>query len=262
MQSAIKSFFISTWLVLIIVFIGWSYARYKGLSTPPKTPLPHAFFTDLNDFSVIAYPKADPNDEIHALALLKEVASQNPSVIIWIDARPRRDGTLVIARDEQEAETAPTLEEALKHFPRHKLILNIRGHRPGLIPTLISLLEKEGVTERTLIQSPEDGFLSEIRKDKPLWVFGTSLAQATKLIMLSSIGLESLSPIRGDVLVIDEERATWRMTDRAFKEASRRGLRVFAGPVNTEEQARKLQKQGAKGVLVSDPQLITTLLKN
>lgn len=260
MKAAIKSFLLMTGLVLIIAFFGWSYLRYRALSTPPKPPIEHAFLKELGEFSIIAYP-----DPAHAsnLGFLEEAAKLSTSVILWINVRPRiEDGTLVLARDPKETPEAPTLTEALERISQHRLIINVQGHRPGLIPNLISIIEKASASDRILIQSPEDGFLSEMRAERPLWLYGTSLAQVTQLIMLSSIGLQPVAPLRGDVLVVENEDVVGRLNDRALGEAIRRGMKIFAGPMKNKEQATEFHKRGVNGVLISDPSLISELLQS
>jgi len=257
-KAAIKSFLYLTAIVLIIAFFGWSYVRYRALSTPPKPPIEHAFLKSLGERAVIAYPAPSRATD---LGFLEETAKLSSSLILWINIRPRiADGTLVLARDPKETSEAPTLTEALERFPQHRLILNVQGHRPELISSLVSTIENVGAAHRILIQSPEDGFLSDMRAERPFWLYGTSLAQVTQLIMLSSIGLQAMAPIRGDVLVIENEGVMMRLNDRALNEAIRRGLKIFAGPMKNKEQAIEFHKRGITGILVSDPDLISELL--
>lgn len=260
MRSAIKSFLLLTWVVLIIAFFGWSYVRYRTLNAPQKPPHEHAFLKNLGSLAVVAYP--DPN-AAPDIGFLENAATLSSSVILWVDVRPRiEDDTLVLARDPKETPNAPALADVLERFPHHRLILNIRGHNPNLIANLISIIEGANASDRILVQSPEDGFLTDMRNEKPLWLYGSSLVRVTQLIMLSSIGLQSLAPLRGDVLVVESESVVSRLSDRAIGEAVRRGSKIFAGPMKNKEQALEFHKRGVTGILISDPQLISELLKD
>jgi len=259
-KDAIKSFLILTCLVLILAFFGWSYARYRALSTPLKPPLDHAFLRDLGALSVIAYPR---NQEVGDWTFLEKASGLSSSVILWIDVRFRsEDRTLVVAREKNAIANAPKLTEVFERFPHHRLILNVQGHQPDLIPSFIAVIEDAQASDRLLIQSPEKGFLTEMRQERPLWLYGTSLAQVTQLIMLSSLGLQPLAPLRGDVLVVENEEAFWRLNDRAISEALRRGMKVFAGPLKKKEQALELHQRGVTGILISDPELMLELLRS
>lgn len=251
MPSSIKSFLILTWVSLICVFIGWSYARHSGLDKPIKPPLQHPFLHA--GFTVIArqensWSAKDP------WSFYEAQKTYSPELVLWFDIRPRLDGKLVVARKDAESGTAFSIDEIFTRFPDHRLILNFHANRPGAVESLAASLEKAGAVNRVLIQSPEDGFLKDAREAKPIWIFGTSMAQVTRLIMLSSIGLESQSPIRGDVVIVDDSAAMRRIDDTAIREAHRRLLRIFAGPAQSREEILKLRTKGIDGVITERPE--------
>ncbi len=261
MKSAFRNLLISVWLITLCVFLGWSYARHKGLSNPIKTPLSHPITKGLSQGLYVAYPPAEFNSNPRGLlSFLEFSAALSPRLVLWLDVRPLFDGRLVLARDEVDLNSAIRFDEALSRFPRHRLIVNVRGNRPSLLTETKAAIEKAGASDRILIQSPEEVFLKELRQERPLWLFGTSLAQNAQMIMLTTVGLESLSPIRGDVIVIDDLRALKRLNASAVTEARRRNLRIVAGPVQSKEEAQELRARGVDGVLITKPETILDLI--
>jgi glycerophosphoryl diester phosphodiesterase len=255
MKYPIRQFLVLTWVLLMSVFIAWSVARHRGLDAPVKPPMAHPFL-ESKDFEVIARAPADWTPQT-GWTFHDQAAALGNSVILWIDVRPTFSGTLVVAREVAETENAPTLASALERFKQNRLILNFRGYREGIREKVVSVIESvPGTTERLLLQSPEDGFLKDLREAKPTWIFGTSQAELTRLIMLSSIGLESQSPIRGDIAITDDSGIMMRIKEAEVDEIHRRGRKFFAGPAQTAEHVAKLRERGFDGVITDHPELL------
>jgi glycerophosphoryl diester phosphodiesterase len=220
----------------------------------------------------IAYQGSSLEFPGNTMLAFEKAAAVDPDLIFWIDVRPSMDGTLIAfeGRDlsqstdlkgwtaythDSEIEKAdagykftldhgktfpfrgqglkiPTLEAVLKAFPTHSFILNFRDYKEGMDHRIIQMIDELGAGNRILITSEEDGILRDLRVQKPSWVFGTSQAQGTRLLMFSSIGLEAAIPLRGDIFVSLATDAPKRIhiDETILNEVHRRGLKAIAGP--------------------------------
>jgi glycerophosphoryl diester phosphodiesterase len=220
----------------------------------------------------IAYQGASLEFPPNTIPAFEKAASTDPNLILWADVRPTHDGTLIVfeGRDlsqstdkkgwvqytpDADVEAAdagykfstdhgatfpfrgkglhiPTLKALLKAIPDHDFVLNFRDYKEGMDRTIIALIDELGAGDRVLITSSEDGILRDLRNEKPAWVFGTSQAQATRLLMFASLGLESAIPLRGDVFVAlstDGPRQI-HISESILEDLQRRGLRTIDGP--------------------------------
>jgi len=259
MQAAIRSFLGICVLIAGLGLFAWVFLRHDDTLHAHKVPLAHPFLAASPTHDVVAYHLPAPEtSKPYSPEHLKTMKELPESVALWIEVRQRLDGTMVATPSESEAFDAPLLKDVLAELPKRRLILNFRGNREGSRERFAKILDDAKVADRALIQSPEDGFLKDLREARPLWLFGTSLAQVTRLIMLSSIGLGTLAPLKGDVLVIEsqnpkEQRLIERLTDAIISEAHRRQMRIYAGPA-TPEEALQLWNRGVDGVMTAEPE--------
>jgi hypothetical protein len=252
---------------LISVFILWSFLRARGLTAQVHQPLKHPF---LQIPAATSQVKAPDIVAIHALGdhglkgssleRFSQLASQSERLVFWLDIAPDKDGVMIVVEPRVDGENPLRLTEVLKKLANHRLILNFYGYQPGMLASVASALEETKAYERALIQSPEDGFLKDLREAQPLWLFGSSQAQVTRLIMLSAIGMEATAPLKGDVFVMEAESATLplehelaRLNDSMIREIHRRGMKIYAGPVESR-QIDELYHRGVDGVLTAQPE--------
>jgi glycerophosphoryl diester phosphodiesterase len=120
-------------------------------------------------------------------------------------------------------------------------------------------------SQRILIQSPENGFLKDLRTAQPQWIFGTSQAQVTRLIMLSAIGLQAAAPLKSDVFVMEtriSDLTLDRLTKSMIEEIHRRKMKIYAGPGNSASLQQAINR-GVDGLLSNKPaELLATMQKN
>lgn len=283
MQYAIRSFLILSACLLVLTLSFWVVLRLNGQSQPVARPMEHPFLKTLpqathqathkttNETStqtstqnihrdVVAY---HPKGEGSALSRLMASAEISKDLVLWIDVFVNADGRLLLAENGGPPETNPTtLTSALEKLSENRLILNFRGNREGMVQIFAQAIDASQAGNRILVQSPEDGFLKSLREGKPQWLFGTSTPALTRLIMLASIGLESLAPLKSDVLVIEDhpkDHFLDRMTDGLINEMNRRGVKIYAGPVQSTTQALHLWNSKITGILTNDPKLIWPL---
>jgi hypothetical protein len=259
MIQAVRNLLLVTLLIAAIGIMGWVFMRHSDSVRENKIPHDHAFLRN-HEHDVVAYrlPVAT-GQKFYDPDHLRSYMDLPEEVVIWLEVRVRLDGTLVAANDQREASAAPELRDVIGKLTQQssrRLIINLRGHRAGVHESLAKIIDDATAGERVLIQSPEDGFLKDLREAKPLWLFGTSLPQVTRMILFSSMGLVTLAQLRGDVLVIEspaKEHLLSRITADMIAEAHRRKIKIYAGPVATEEQALQLWNRGIDSVLTSRP---------
>lgn len=257
MKSAIQSFLILTSLLLICAIAIWVILRNSGYSEPGRPQHQHAFFKD-SPRDIVAY---HPNNGAGAMAELDSIASTSKDVVLWVDVRPRFDSsmarTLVAVGRDEKTDGAPRLKDVLARYPQHRMILNFRINHEGMVEAVVKELNEASAFSRVLIQSPEEGFLKGVRELQPLGLFGSSLPALTRFVMLSTVGLESLAPLKGDVLVVEiraRERLGSRLNDAMIREARRRGMRVYAGPAADSSETLQLWNRGIDGVITDTPE--------
>jgi glycerophosphoryl diester phosphodiesterase len=228
-------------------------------------------------------------------------ASLDPNLILWADVRPTRDGVLVLMREQELASTTngkgwvgytdykdlenldaaynwkdssgafayrgqgakiPTLKELLARYPERRFILNFRDYKPGLDTKIADAIDEAKAGNRVLIQSEQNGLLKDLREKKPEWLFGTSYAQITQLMLLLPLGLEAYAPIKGDVFVSEIARSGRTLvSDDVIQEMHRRHIKVIVGPVNNTDEALKLRDQGVDGLITDAPTQLLKMLK-
>lgn len=228
-------------------------------------------------------------------------ASLDPNIILWADVRPAGDGSLVVFRDAELASTTdgngwigytdpkpltalnaaakfkdesgqnpylnagakiPTLRELLERYPKHRFVLDFHDYREGYDAKIIEAIDAAKAGDRILVQSAEDGVLKALREKKPEWLFGTSQARAVQLKMLSSIGLEPMAPLKGDVFVTDLKiNHNEMLNNTMIAELKRRRMPIFAGPADTGDAARALLSRGVVGIITNRPESVLPAIK-
>ncbi len=283
MSATIRILFIS----LLFIGIGltglWVYMRDAGLNKP-ISPVRHPFFDDRPEEKrfLIADPRKTDRPFV-SLDEIKETTAIHPNLILWLDVAMTGDGTLVVmrdltapaarpgaplplvsfARDEElgVGASVPRLSDALAAVPNHRLVLNIREYRPTADEKLVTEIENAKAGDRVLIQSDIDGFLRDMRSRRAAWLFGTSQAQITQLLMLLPFGLETSAPLKGDVYVTPASRdRSWLVKPEVVAEIHRRDRRVFAGPIDDETTVERLLELGVDGLITTRPEAFLRFL--
>ena len=202
----------------------------------------------------VAYGRVEPTAFPEKRVDIQAWSQLPRSVLAWLPITLSTDGDLQVKLVAGEPRP---LAEAIRDLPERRLILTFLENRPDTVSRLLKIIDDSGAADRILIQSPIDRLLHEVREARPLWLFGTSQALMTRFKMMASVGLVAAVPIEGDALVL--EVLPKRMSEYSkavIDEGHRRHLRVFAGPVDTQEEAASLFALGVDGVMVTDPAVI------
>lgn len=236
-------------------------------------------------------PERPPN----TFAAFDHAAGLDPNVILWADVRPSKDGTLMVFSDRDLASTTdgkgwisytsdedlakldagfqftdangghpyrgqglkiPTLNEVLLRYPKRFFVLNFRDYQPGMSEKVAEALTPTQAAQRVLVMSPEDGFLRDMREKHPDWIFGTSQAQTTRMLMAAEFALEPLVTIRGDVFVaVPEENSTpYDLESGIIKELRRRKMKILIGPPLSKAELDAWRAAQVDGIITSEPE--------
>ena len=152
-----------------------------------------------------------------------------------------------------------TLKEILTAFPKRFFVVNLQDYQEGDKERIEKVLEESHASERALVTSPEDGILRDLRDDQPTWLFGTSRAQVTRLIMLSQLFLAAGAPMRGDVFVWDPSQPLDKINDRVWSEIQRRKMKTVIGVDDAKLGA--IWSQRADAIVTSTPEKFVEISK-
>lgn len=242
---------------------------------------------------LIAYQGGSKERPENTILAFDHAASLHPNLLLWVDVRPTRDEELVAFSGQNLSRTTngegwigytdykdiadldaayhfqdetgqfpyrgqgikiPKLQEILERYPDRQFILNIQDYKPGLDQRIVELIDALNAGSRIIIQSKENGLLKDLREKKSMWAFGTSQAQITQMRMLISIGLESMAPIKGDVYISETQKNEIPLLpDTTIYELQRRKIKIFAGPVASQDDAQLLVKKGVQGIITARP---------
>ena len=292
MKDALKSFALIVTALVIATAFAWFYFYNRGLGQPIH-PLVSPFFEGHPRQAVIAYGGDSNAAPENTWPAFDAAVALGPEVILWADVEVTKDRTAVIFREKDvsrvtgsagwinylsDAEVAkldpgftfggeahpfrakglriPTLAEFLSRYPKHRIVLNFVEYTPGLDETIVAVVRAARAAGRILFQSDIDGLSRDLREREAMWLYGESRPQATRFIMLSSLGLGPAAKMRGDVYVTPPRvgaRKSDLIDDDQLAELARRKMPVFAGPVRDEAEAKALFARGVAGVISADP---------
>ena len=122
-------------------------------------------------------------------------------------------------------------EKPNTHTPQRQksfLVLDLKTKDPARWLSFIKFIEKYKLEKKLILTSPYPQVLELIKKEKPLMVYALSLTQFTQLTLLTSLFLESIAPIKADVIIAPLKiRNTPFLTPRLVKELNRRHKKII-----------------------------------
>ena len=270
--------------VFLACFVSWIYLRGRAASKPIKPPYQHAFLKVHEGRRPIVFLQADDASR-SALEGLAQVARENNSsktstrsAGLWLDVRLNGSSDLVLFKDdvlrsgkpvevatldECRAEGIATLSEMAPSLRDTPLVLNLISRRPGMPQQLLKIWgeNKPLDVSTAAIQSEADGIIKELRESTPRGYFGSSQATLIQLEVLSSLSLEGLTDLKSDLLIsFIKEGQGPRIRDSTLREAHRRGLKRYAGPVESRSDADALLAVGYDGLILTERGIWESLL--
>lgn len=204
-----------------------------------------------------------------------EAALEHGVDMIEFDVLPRRDGSLVLAHDPEDARsrTPLTLEEGLDHFAGEayrSVELDVDLKAPGYERAVVEGLRERGLIERALISSTYPESLHTVRELDPDVRRGWSVPRArrdyteSRLYALPALALvaawrrllprRAAAAIRGgdcEALMCHRLLVTRRLAD-AVRGA---GGQLYVWTVDDAREIERLEALGVDAVITNDPRL-------
>ena len=140
---------------------------------------------------------------------------------------------------KSQAPGIKTVDEWLTLKPRF-WILNIVDNAIDIDRYITEWVEKVKIENQIVITSEADIVISSLKELHPLWVYGTSLSDLTKVLTMASINLEGLVNFRRDYFitpVILKKREV--LNPKVILEMRKRYKKVAIGPVHTDQDLEK-----------------------
>ncbi len=193
---------------------------------------------------------------------------KKPDLILWADVYRAENETLLVkpwadrnkpkAELEQKASPArPLLKDLLTQFPTARFVINCNDNVQDIHKHLVMAIEEAKATERVLLQSDYNTILISAKQLSPLMVYGSTIADLTRLKTFESMWLLPAAPFKTDVLFSPlEYRGRETVTRDMIMEMKRRFKKVILGPLATADQVARARAMQPDGYFVEDPFLI------
>lgn len=168
----------------------------------------------------------------------------------------------VMALNLGNGESPLSLEQILEKVGTAPVFLWIGDNRENSDLLLERVLRNQKSMGHFFIHSEFDVINKSIKKLLPQLLFGTGVGQRTRLLMLGSIGLESLGAVDGDFVVSPlKQQGVSVISEEMGVELARRKMPFIIGPLEEESQIQEaITKKGAGGYMTGYPQKLKRLI--
>jgi hypothetical protein len=193
---------------------------------------------------------------------------KKPDLILWADVyrndkgeilvKPWADfGKLKAELPKDPSEARPLLRDLLSRLPEVRWIIQCDDNVHDIHLGLSKILEETKSLDRVIIQSNYNPIMEAIKEIHPTALYGSSIADITRLKTFYSMWLLPAASLKSDILFTPLKylnRDTVN-SDIVF-EAKRRFRKVFLGPLRTPEELKQAQDLKADGFFLADPFLL------
>jgi hypothetical protein len=123
---------------------------------------------------------------------------------------------------------ATVFSQFLKNNQNKTVLLNIYEQDPAKLFHFAKLIKAHNFDKKIIIQSPFPETLKYLRKQNPLWLFGSHLSLQTQLMFLSALYIEPIAKISADFIVTPfKYNKVPLLNARIAKELKRRSIRLI-----------------------------------
>ncbi len=128
----------------------------------------------------------------------------------------------------QRAASLMSLSEYIKRFGNKPFIINMIEQDPAKMHGLKELLIKHQLVEQIILHSPYTETLSYLRKELPRATFSINKHSLVKMLFFSSLYIEPLTPIKGDIVISPSHFFTkFLFSKNVLQELKRRNLKII-----------------------------------
>jgi hypothetical protein len=158
-----------------------------------------------------------------------------------------------LTASELDALGVPTLEKVLAANPGRTFLFYIEDSTVRAFDKIVSLVKKYNLGEKVLIGSNYQVVLSAVRKLEPMWLYGASTPELSKLRFFTSIFLEPLATTNSDFFIFSDIP-----NDRLVAELRKRKKYFIFKPKDTNLNADISHK--SDGLILKDPVILQQLV--
>lgn len=150
-------------------------------------------------------------------------------------------------RFQNSEEPLLTLHEAFSLFPKAKFYIDVLQPAATGLNSLFDMIKKFGAEERVVLSSPYMSTLTALRQQSSLWLTGASTSELAKAQFMSSLFLEPLTELNGEVFL------TKKFNDRLFSELFRRKKIVLIEENNASRLSLWRESHPKLGIVTTRP---------
>ena len=260
--------------VLALFLVSWGMLRFYGLSQPYQA-YDHPLMAK-NKPWVLAWGGELEDGPSHSRVALKS-ASQQEDVMLAINLQMNAEKHFfaippgfkigkelvkvielsdadINSLDLGEGQHPLSLEQVLAEFPQTPLFIWVGDNTENIDLRLEPIFKKYPSRQNLMIHSEFDNVVKSIKKLIPDLIYGTGVGQRIRVLMLGSMGLETVATIDGDFLVAPlRERGVSSISVAMKTEMMRRQKIFILGPLNDISANNQALSFGATGYLTSYP---------
>jgi hypothetical protein len=194
---------------------------------------------------------------------------KQPELILWVDVYRSTENENILVKpwadrnkakkdlEQKESPARPLLKDLLLKFPNTRFVINCNDNVMDIHRHLVQILEETKAGERVLVQSDYNTILISIKDRLPMVVFGSTVADLTRLKIFESMFLLPAAPFKTDVFFTPlTYRNRSAISKDIVQEMKKRFKKVFIGPLNSQEEIEEARQYEPDGYFVADPFLI------
>lgn len=193
---------------------------------------------------------------------------KNPDFILWADIY-RGEGENLLVKpwidrnkgkkelEQKPSPARPLLKDLLLKYPNTRFVINCNDNVQDIHRHIVQVLEETKSIERVMLQSDFNTILISAKTMNPMLVFGSTVADMTRLKMFDSMYLLPAAPFKGDVFFTPlTYRGRKALSKDIVLEMKRRFKKVFIGPLNSKEEIELAKSFEPDGFFIADPLLV------
>lgn len=192
---------------------------------------------------------------------------KHPNWVLWVDVyrgenqdilvKPWVDKDLPIKNLEKKTTaTRPLLLDLIKKFPKARWVINCNDNVNDIHLQLAQIIEETKIQNQIIIQSDFNTILSSTKEKIPLALYGSTIADLTRLKIFDSLWLLPAAPFKGDVFfspLLYMSRPT--VNRDIVLELKKRFKKIILGPLKSSQEIQQAMELSADGFFIVDPLL-------
>lgn len=155
----------------------------------------------------------------------------------------------------------PTLRDLLRELKGARFNIDCKARNRASVDRILDVIRRAGAEERVQLSSFHSSNLRYVRKQG--WRGGTGLGQSEAIrLLLSPKPLLQLLPLKGQIAQIPPGLGPLRLDTKSFIDrAHALGLRVDYWVIDDPNEAQRLARLGADGIMTDDPAKIVPAVR-